>query len=125
MSIGVGLVIAICAFSAPLQEDRTVEPGATRIPPYPKDAIVTSTAPIALTGGGGVTDTGQATYTMPIRTPDGPGGLKPDLSLIYSGGGNGHLGVGMALSGPSAITPCRKTFASEGMELPAYKLCVQ
>ena len=84
------------------------------LPPYPTDVILKSTAPISLAGGGSVSDRGQATYTIPIKAPDGPAGMQPDLALRYGGTTNGALGVGMALAGLSAIRPCRKTIASEG-----------
>jgi hypothetical protein len=57
-----------------------------------------------------VTEGGAATINIPIQVPRGIGGLEPQLSLNYSsGGGNGLLGVGWTLSGPSAITRCGKT----------------
>jgi hypothetical protein len=57
-----------------------------------------------------VTEGGAATLTIPIQVPRGIGGLEPQLSLNYSSGaGNGLLGVGWTLSGPSAITRCGKT----------------
>jgi hypothetical protein len=90
-------------------------PGYPSLPAYPDDAIVATTAPIQLPGSGGVSDGGQATYTLPLTLPDGPGGLKPNLSIEYDGGSaNGRLGVGMTLSGLSTIAPCRQTLASEG-----------
>ncbi len=43
---------------------------------------------------------GQLTYAVPIEVPAGPGGLKPHLSVAYSGAlGNGAIGVGFALGG--------------------------
>jgi len=85
------------------------------VPSYPTNAILASTAPISLPGGGGVSDTGAATYSLPLQVPAGPLAMQPSLGLSYGGGsGNGPLGVGFSLSGLSAIAPCRKTFASEG-----------
>jgi hypothetical protein len=61
-----------------------------------------------------VTDGGGATYSIPLRVPDGAGGLQPQLALQYGGSGNGSVGVGWALTGLSSIGPCHKTRASEG-----------
>jgi hypothetical protein len=59
-----------------------------------------------------VTEGGAATITIPIQVPRGIGGLEPQLSLNYSSSaGNGLLGIGWTLSGPSAITRCGKTIA--------------
>lgn len=66
---------------------------------YPTDSVVPTTAPIALPGTSAVTDSGDMTYTIPLRVRDGPGGMKPHLSLVYGGAGNGRLGAGWGLSG--------------------------
>ncbi len=85
-----------------------------RFPDYPEGGgLRRSEAPIKLPGSGGVTDTGAATYAMPLRVPDGTNGMQPELGLSY-GGGYGSLGVGFALTGLSSISPCRKTLASDG-----------
>jgi RHS repeat-associated protein len=80
----------------------------------PLPMLTKTTAPIALPGGGSVTDGGGAAYTLPIWVPAGPAGAQPSLSITYGGGGNGSLGVGFQLTGQSTITPCNKTHASEG-----------
>src|SRR5688572_14055929 len=86
-----------------------------RIPDYPTGSITRATAPIKLPGAGGVTDTGAATYALPIHVPAGPRGMQPSLTISYSAGtGNGQLGVGFGLGGLSTIAACRKTFASDG-----------
>lgn len=100
-------------------------PGAYFIPPgsvaptppsQPIDSIVPSTAgAIRLPGGGGVSDDGAATYTLPLQVPPGPGELQPSLALSYQGEGNGLVGVGFGLAGLSVIAPCAKTIASEGV----------
>ena len=62
-----------------------------------------------------VTEGGAATISIPIQVPRGIGGLEPQLSLNYSSGaGNGLLGIGWTLSGPSAITRCGKSIPWDG-----------
>jgi RHS repeat-associated protein len=85
------------------------------LPRVPEDGIVPAGNMISLAGGGGVTDTGAATYTLPLWVPEGPGGMQPTLAITYgSRNGNGHFGAGMSLAGLSAITPCGDTFAADG-----------
>jgi RHS repeat-associated protein len=80
---------------------------------YPAGSVVATTAPIQLPGMAGVTDTGQATYTIPLWIPDSP--LKPRHSLAYVANANGLLGVGMSITGLSTIVPCRQTVAADGI----------
>ena len=109
-------------FGSTAQQEGSRGPGDTAppgepppLPRYPDGSVVPATTPIKLGGGGGVSDTGAATYSLPLWLPEGPRGMQPSLSIDYSGGGgNGHLGSGMSLSGLSAIAPCAQTFASEG-----------
>jgi hypothetical protein len=57
-----------------------------------------------------VSESGAATISIPVQVPRGIGGMEPQLSLNYSSGaGNGLLGIGWTLAGPSAITRCPKT----------------
>jgi RHS repeat-associated protein len=52
-----------------------------------------------------VSDMGQATYTIPINTPDDFKGLKPSLAVTYtSQSTNGLLGIGWNIAGISSIS---------------------
>lgn len=57
-----------------------------------------------------VSQTGAATYTIPIFTPAGRAGVKPEIAISYSSQGTyGPLGVGWSIGGQSSISRCRQT----------------
>jgi RHS repeat-associated protein len=73
----------------------------------------------AMPGVFGVTDTGKATYRIPVAVPPGRMGLEPGLSLTYGGTlRNGALGVGWSLEGLSSIARCRHTENRDGYSAP-------
>jgi len=70
----------------------------------------------ALPGTLGVSNNGEANYSMPLVVPPGTAGLQPELALNYSSSGsNGLLGLGWGLGGMSSIHRCGKTIAQDGV----------
>ncbi|MGB0211533.1 SpvB/TcaC N-terminal domain-containing protein [Algiphilus sp.] len=64
-------------------------------------------ARMSVQGGLEVSQSGSATYTVPIALPPGVAGVRPSLALQYdSQGENGLLGVGWSLSGLSVVSRC-------------------
>lgn len=69
-----------------------------------------------LPGELGVSNSGTATYSIPLVVPPGTASLQPSLSLNYNGSTqNGLLGVGWTLGGLSSIHRCGKTIAQDGV----------
>ncbi|KAA1164708.1 RHS repeat-associated core domain-containing protein [Pseudoalteromonas fuliginea] len=64
-----------------------------------------------------VSESGAATYNVPIAIPNGTAGVAPQVSLNYSSqAGDGILGQGWSLSASSAITRCGKTPVYDGKQ---------
>lgn len=57
---------------------------------------------------------GSVNYTVPIHVAPGRGGMQPELSFNYHGGGNGILGEGWGLGGLSSIHRCTATLEQDG-----------
>jgi RHS repeat-associated protein len=93
--------------------DPTGTPGLRR-PSFPAGSIVRATERVRVDGSASVSHGGGASFTLPLSVPPGVGGLSPALSVSYTGEGNGPLGVGMSLSGLSAIVPCNRTVVTDG-----------
>jgi YD repeat-containing protein len=68
-------------------------------------------------GSANVSGSGSATYTIPLWTPPGAGGLTPSLTLVYAqGADNGLFGVGWFISGLSRVSRCFKTIAQDTVD---------
>ena len=85
-------------------------------PIEPGDRPINTSLPVGSTPGqAGVTQTGAATYTIPIYIAPGTASMQPSLSLTYnSQSGNGLLGMGWSVQGLSAITRTGTTLYHDG-----------
>ena len=64
-------------------------PATSSVPPNPVPVMGGKTK-LATPGQFGVSDTGQMSYSVPIDSVVGMGGISPSLSLVFSGkGGDG------------------------------------
>jgi hypothetical protein len=73
-----------------------------------------SAGPMELSGTFAVSESGGATYSIPIAVPPGTAGMMPSLSLGYdSQRSSGIVGVGWSLNGFSAIRRCAETRAQD------------
>ncbi len=81
--------------------------------PIPTTTVSVGTTPGSLD----VSESGAASYSIPIQASPGSGGMQPSLAMSYSSqAGNGHMGVGWNLQGLSAVTRCSKTYAQDGVK---------
>jgi RHS repeat-associated protein len=89
----------------------TVVAPALPTPPNLSGALAGS-----LAGTPSVSQSGAATYSVPLAAPPGTAGLAPVLELRYSSQtGTTLSGVGWSLSGLSNVTRCAKTVAQDGV----------
>ncbi|WP_444909845.1 RHS repeat-associated core domain-containing protein [Microbulbifer sp. TRSA005] len=90
--------------------------------PSPTDSSVLASDRVGiLPGEFRVSESGAATYTIPLQVGPSSGGSTPDLSVTYSSSGsNGSLGVGWGINGLSVITACRKTLEEDGANGSAF-----
>ena len=66
-----------------------------------------------------VTESGAASYAVPIYAVPGTAGVAPELALSYnSQAGNGVAGLGWVLEGASSIVRCRATRHQDGAAKP-------
>lgn len=73
----------------------------------------------AIDGSFRVNEAGAATYTIPLKLPQGTASVKPQLAFAYSSqAGNGLMGKGWSLEGLSAISRCRQTLNQDGEAKP-------
>jgi len=96
----------------PPEEGETGGPGGI----VGNGGVVGSTA-----GTFAVSETGQATYAIPLEFPGGIAGMTPDISLVYnSNGSDGILGPGWSLGGLSVINLVPANRYSDGITKTAY-----
>src|SRR5882762_10066574 len=118
----VALANASLAFCAAVSD--AVAQSPPLIPPLPQRPSTSTSgaaAPAAPTttagrtpGSFAVSNSGTATYTIPIWSPPGPQAVQPSVALTYnSRQGDGYLGVGWGLTGLSSIYRCNLTYAED------------
>ncbi|MEJ1353632.1 MAG: FG-GAP-like repeat-containing protein [Candidatus Sedimenticola sp. (ex Thyasira tokunagai)] len=74
----------------------------------------TQTAGLNLDGRFSVSQSGKPNYNLSLKSLPTPGGVRPNLSVAYSGeNGDSILGVGWYVSGLSKITRCKTTHVQD------------
>jgi RHS repeat-associated protein len=95
--------------------ERLAVPAETMMPTETQSGTAVGTT----SGTLDVSADGAASYSLPLWTPEGRGGVEPSLALTYnSTRGNGLVGVGWGLSGLSQVSRCPKTLAQDGTLAP-------
>jgi RHS repeat-associated protein len=104
----------------PVTVDRYEVPSPTPLPTASDPGAAAGSDQIgSLAGQFRVSETGAASYSIPIAVAAGTAGVAPNLSLSYnSRSGNGLLGKGWRLNGLGAIVRCRQTRVQDGRALP-------
>jgi hypothetical protein len=83
-----------------------------------------------IAGSFSVTSTGEAVYSMPLEVVPGRAGMQPSLGITYgSSADEGVLGLGLGISGLSAVSRCPKNLAQDGeiaavRDQPGDALCL-
>ncbi|RLA06033.1 MAG: hypothetical protein DRQ51_10560, partial [Gammaproteobacteria bacterium] len=78
-------------------------------------AGIDTTAMVGTISGNFIVQQGAANYNVPLITPPGVAGLKPNISINYSNQTkNGILGMGFSIGGISTIHRCTSTIATDG-----------
>ena len=99
------ITVAYASTAGEFSESVTVEPVN-----LPKTSLVGATP-----GAFNVSQSGAATFSVPIKLPPAVGGMAPNLSLRYSSqSGNGLLGLGWQVNGISYITRCSTNYERDG-----------
>jgi len=92
--------------------DTYLMPDGVHTSSNPADGVAVGSIP----GQFGVSPTGGASYSIPIESPAGINGMKPNLTLVYnSQGGNGTTGIGWQISGLSVIGKTMKNIFSDSI----------
>ncbi|MEY4588014.1 MAG: hypothetical protein RL497_90, partial [Pseudomonadota bacterium] len=72
-----------------------------------------------LSGEFRVSEAGAATYSLPLKLPQGTAGVAPEVSVGYSSqSGDGLMGLGWSLNVGGAISRCRQTLQIDHVALP-------
>lgn len=112
-SMGPISVARVVTPSEALALDSSLPPPMPKALTVPTQAIVPAASVGYLPGSWDVTPTGDFTYAVPLDVPPGRVNMQPELTLNYSGGGNGLYGVGWSVSGFSSIQRCGRILATE------------